>query len=67
MIDICSFSVIIAYVETGGDNEENVKKQVVVHLTLQEYKVSGMIKLCVSLAFLAGGQLVFTGGQNILN
>lgn len=24
----------------GGDNEGNVKKQVVVHLTLQEYKVS---------------------------
>ena len=28
----------------GGDNEGNIKKQVVVHLTLQEYKVGGMMK-----------------------
>lgn len=37
----------------GGDNEGNVKKQVVVHLTLQEYKVSGMMKPGVLLPFLA--------------
>lgn len=49
----------------GGDNEGNVKKQVVVHLTLQEYKVSGMMKPGVLLPFLARGQLVFTGRQNL--
>ena len=51
MIDICSFFIIIAYEEVGGDNEENVKKQVVVHLTLQEYKVGGMMEPGFLLAF----------------
>lgn len=29
---------VVSYEEMGGDNEGNIKKQVVVHLTLQEYK-----------------------------
>jgi len=40
-----------------GDNEENTKKQVVVHLSLQEYKVGGVMKPGVSLTFSAGRQL----------
>ena len=36
----------------GGENEGSIKKQVVVHLTLQEYKVGGMMKPGVSLPFL---------------
>ena len=52
IIDICSFCIIIAYEEMGGENEGSIKKQVVVHLTLQEYKVGGMMKPGVSLPFL---------------
>ena len=43
MIGFCSFSIIKAYEEMGGENEETIKKQVVVHLTLQEYEVGEMM------------------------
>lgn len=47
----CSFSIIIAYEEMGGENEETEKKQVVVHLTLQEYKVGEMSNQAKKVAF----------------
>ncbi len=44
IFESCIISVIVAYEEMTGENEQTGKQQVVVHLTLREYKVCQIIK-----------------------
>ena len=43
-MNLLFFSALVAYEEMSGEDEQTGKQQVVVHLTLQEYKVGEIIK-----------------------